>query len=109
MSTIKGADDGPDALDGEQGRAGLALVALASIRVSRSSICSARSRCLCASDRSACIVSPNGRIPEVPFRVQVLEPSQAISQHGRTSHRYGTLTQPPTSVDQAKPMLPERY
>jgi hypothetical protein len=36
----------------------------------------------------------------MPFRVVVIGPSQVpISQHGRASHRYGTLTTTRSSVD----------
>src|SRR6478736_7581597 len=36
----------------------------------------------------------------MPFRVEMLEPSQVpISQHGRASRRHGTLTHPGSSVD----------
>ena len=36
----------------------------------------------------------------MPFRVEVLEPSQVpISQHGRALRCYGTLTRPTSSVD----------
>jgi len=39
-------------------------------------------------------------IPEMPFRVEILEPSQVpISQHGRASRSCDSLTPPSSSVD----------